>query len=198
MRYDAEHKGRTREKVLDEAVRAIRLEGLGQVGVAGVMQRVGLTHGGFYAHFESRDDLVLAAVERMFADVQGAFERLAGDLPPAEALRTYVRFYLSRSHRDAPDTGCPLPLLSSDPPRMGDPARRRFQEGVTRLTERLRGLLEQLDRPDADRLAASVLAEMIGALSLSRAVSDRQQSDAILMSSRLAVLGRLGLTEGTA
>ncbi len=198
MRYDAEHKARTRDRVLGEAVRAIRLEGPGQLGVADVMQRAGLTHGGFYAHFESRDDLVLAAVERMFADVQGAFERVTEGLPPPEALRTYVRFYLSRGHRDGRDTGCPLPLLSGDLPRMGEPARRRFQEGVARLTRRLRVLLDQLDRPDAERLAGSVLAEMIGALSLSRAVSDPQQSDAILQGSRLAVLERLGLTEDAA
>ena len=91
-----------------------------------------------------------------------------------------------------------MPLLSGDLPRMGEPARRRFQEGVARLTRRLRVLLDQLDRPDAERLAGSVLAEMIGALSLSRAVSDPQQSDAILLGSRLAVLERLGLTEDAA
>ena len=193
MRYDAEHKARTRERVLGEAVHAIRLEGPGQIGVADVMQRAGLTHGGFYAHFESRDELVLAAVQRMFADAQGTFERVTQGLAPAEALRTYVRFYLSRAHRDARDTGCPLPVLSSDLPRMGEPARRRFQEGVARLTDRLRAQLDQVGRPDAENLAGSALSEMIGALSLSRAVSDPEASDAILLRSREAVLARLGL-----
>ncbi|WP_174300813.1 TetR/AcrR family transcriptional regulator [Caulobacter sp. S45] len=195
MRYDAEHKARTREKVLDEAVRAIRQEGPGQIGVAGVMQRAGLTHGGFYAHFDSRDELVLAAVQRMFADAQDTFRRVIEGLPPREALRTYVRFYLSRAHRDARDTGCPLPLLSSDLPRMGEPARQRFEEGVARLTGLLRDLLDETGRPDAGSLAGSALSEMIGALSLSRAVSDRAQSDAILLRSREAVLERFGLKE---
>ncbi len=198
MRYDAEHKARTRERVLDEAVRAIRLDGPSQIGVAGVMQRAGLTHGGFYAHFDSRDDLVLAAVQRMFADAQGTFDRVTEGLLPGEALRTYVRFYLSRSHRDARETGCPLPVLSSDLPRMGEPARRRFQEGVARLTGLLRGLLDQIGRADAEGLAGSALSEMIGALSLSRAVSDRAQSDAILLRSREAVLERFGLKEDAA
>ena len=198
MRYDAEHKARTREKVLGEAVRALRLEGPDQIGVASVMQRVGLTHGGFYAHFESRDELVQAAVQRMFDEAQGTFDLVTEGLGPAEALRTYVRFYLSRRHRDSRDTGCPLPLLSSDLPRMGDPVRRRFQEGVARLTGLMCSLLDQLARPDAESLAGSALSEMIGALSLSRAVSDQEQSDAILLRSRRAVLERLGLKEDAA
>ena len=193
MRYDAEHKARTRERVLEAAVRAIRTEGPGQIAVAGVMQQAGLTHGGFYAHFDSREALVLAAVQRMFADAQGAFERVTEGLSPAEGLRNYVRFYLSRNHRDARDTGCPLPLLSSDLPRMGEPARLRFQEGVARLTGLLHGLLARTGCVDAETLAASALSEMIGALSLSRAVSDPEQSDAILLRSRRAVLERFGL-----
>ena len=198
MRYDVEHKARTREKVLGEAVRAIRLEGPGRIGVADVMQRAGLTHGGFYAHFESREALVLAAVHQMFAEAQGTFQRVTEGLAPAEALRTYVRFYLSRAHRDARDTGCPLSLLSSDLPRMGEQARLRFEEGVARLTGLLRGLLEQIGRRDAESLAGSALCEMIGALSLSRGVSDGARSDAILLQSREAVLQRFGLKEDTA
>ncbi len=195
MRYDGEHKGRTRERVLQEAVKAIRAEGPSRIGVAGVMSRAGLTHGGFYAHFESKDALVLAAIGEMFAGARGMFEQRTEGLEPREALRTYVRFYLSRAHRDARNTGCPLPLLSSDLPRMTAPAQTRFQEGVARLTGCLQGLLEQLGRPDAEALASSALAEMIGALSLSRAVADRDQSDLILARSRAAVLARLGVEE---
>ena len=107
MRYDAEHKARTRERVLKEAVKAIRASGPGRLGVAGVMQSAGLTHGGFYAHFESKDDLVMAAVAEMFGGAHGAFERRTEGLQPRDALRDYVRFYLSRAHRDARDGGCP-------------------------------------------------------------------------------------------
>jgi len=86
MRYDAEHKQKTRERVLDEAAKAIRAEGPHRVGVAGIMAKAGLTHGGFYAHFASKDELVLAAIGRMFE--QGAKRRLNqfADLPPAQAL----------------------------------------------------------------------------------------------------------------
>ena len=191
MRYDAEHKARTRERVLKEAVKAIRASGPGRLGVAGVMQSAGLTHGGFYAHFESKDDLVMAAVAEMFGAAHGAFERRTEGLQPRDALRAYVRFYLSRAHRDARDGGCPLPVLASDLPRMAEPARTRYSEGVARLTGLIQGLLETLGRPDAAAVASSALAEMIGALSLSRAVAAPDPSDLILAHSRAAVLARL-------
>ncbi len=197
MRYDAEHKARTRERVLKAAVQAIRTEGPSRLGVAGVMQNAGLTHGGFYAHFDSRDDLVMAAIAEMFDHARDTFERRTEGLEPYEALRTYVRFYLSRAHRDGRDGGCPLPVLSSDLPRMAEPARARYAEGVARLTGLIQGRLEALGRPDATALASSALSEMIGALSLSRAVADRAQSDLILAHSRAAVLARLGVAEET-
>ena len=195
MRYDAEHKARTRERVLTAAVKAIRTEGPTRLGVAGVMQGAGLTHGGFYAHFDSRDDLVMAAIAEMFGHARDTFRRSTEGLEPAEALRTYVRFYLSRAHRDARDSGCPLPVLASDLPRMAEPARICYAEGVRRLTGLIQGRLEALGRADAAALASSALAEMIGALSLSRAVGDLEQSDLILARSRAAVLARLGVAE---
>ena len=195
MRYDAEHKARTRERVLDSAVRTIRREGPGRLAVAGVMQDAGMTHGGFYAHFASRDELIMAAIAEMFGSARDSFERRTEGLPPCDALRTYVRFYLSRGHRDARDSGCPLPVLAGDLPRMAAAARERYSQGVARLTGLLQAQLEALGRPDAPALAASALAEMIGALSLSRAVGDPEQSDLILARSRAAVLARLGVEE---
>lgn len=195
MRYDAEHKARTRSRVLQEAIRAIRTEGPDRIGVAGVMKRAGLTHGGFYAHFQSKDDLVLAAIEQMFADVQGAFQHYTAGKPPREALRAYIGFYLSRTHRDSRDSGCPLPVLASDLPRLAAPTRARFAEGVTRLTASLARLLGELGRSDPQALASSVLAELIGALSLARAVDDEAQSDALLSRSRAALYARLGLED---
>jgi TetR/AcrR family transcriptional regulator, transcriptional repressor for nem operon len=195
MRYDAEHKERTRARVLKEAVRAIRTEGPERVGVAGVMARAGLTHGGFYAHFSSKDELVLAAIGEMFAGARNTFERYTAGRPPREALQAYIDFYLSTAHRDSREYGCPLPILSGDLPRMAEPVRAQFAEGVARLTAAIQGLLEQLGRPDAETAAASALAEAIGALSLSRAVGGPEQSDAILAHSRASLAERLGLID---
>jgi TetR/AcrR family transcriptional regulator, transcriptional repressor for nem operon len=195
MRYDAEHKERTRGRVLKEAAKAIRAEGPLRIGVAGVMAKAGLTHGGFYAHFASKDDLVVAAMSQMFDEASAKFDRLTAGKPPAAALRAYIDFYLSRQHRDARETGCPLPSLSADLPRLGVAARQEFAAGVAGLTARIGGLLSALGRPDAELLASSSLAELVGALSLARSVADPKQSEVILKASRNALKLRLGLAE---
>jgi TetR/AcrR family transcriptional regulator, transcriptional repressor for nem operon len=195
VRYDSEHKERTRARVLKEAAKAIRAEGPHRVGVAAMMAKAGLTHGGFYAHFASKDDLVVAAMSRMFDEASAKFDRLTAGKPPAAALRAYIDFYLSRQHRDARDTGCPLPSLSADLPRLGVAARRQFAAGLAGLTARVEGLLSALGWPDAETLASSALAEMAGALSMARGVADPKQSDVILKASRNALKLRFGLVE---
>jgi TetR/AcrR family transcriptional repressor of nem operon len=195
MRYDADHKERTRERVLQEAVKAIRKDGPAKLGVASVMADAGLTHGGFYAHFKSRDELMLAAIGQMFGDVRGLFEKRTAGLEPKEALRAYIGFYLSRTHRDMRDGGCPLPVLSSDLPRMDAAAREQFAGGVARLSGALQRLLEETGQHDAEALAGSALCEMIGALAIARGVADPAQSDAILARSRASILKRLGLED---
>jgi TetR/AcrR family transcriptional regulator, transcriptional repressor for nem operon len=195
MRYDAEHKERTRARVVAEAAKAIRAEGPDRVGVAAIMSKAGLTHGGFYAHFASKDDLIVEAIEQMFADAAARFDRSANKRSPAEALAAYVDFYLSPAHRDSREHCCPLPSLSSDLPRLPAAARERYTRGVRGLTERMSTALAALSRPEPDRLAASALAEMVGAVSLSRAVSDPDLSDAILAQSLRSVKQKLGLEE---
>jgi TetR/AcrR family transcriptional repressor of nem operon len=195
VRYDSEHKERTRARVLKEAAKAIRAEGPHRVGVAGMMAKAGLTHGGFYAHFASKDDMVVAAMAQMFEEAAAKFDRLTQGKPPAAALQAYIDFYLSRQHREARETGCPLPSLSADLPRLGIAARQQFAAGVAGLTARIAGLLSALGQPDPKILAGSALAEMVGALSLARGVGDPKQSDAILKASRSTLKLRLKLLE---
>ena len=193
MRYRAEHKQQTRERVLAEAARAIREDGPHQLGVADVMAKAGLTHGGFYAHFKSKDELVAETIAQMF--VHGA-ERLMRETEgrdPAEALRNYINFYLSRSHRDARDTGCPLPYLAADAARLTDGARERFAEGFRGLRARLASRLALVGFEPAEDHAASMLAELVGALSLARAEPDPQKSDDILRRSRASLRARFNL-----
>jgi TetR/AcrR family transcriptional repressor of nem operon len=195
MRYDPEHKQKTREKVLKAAAKAIRAHGPHRIGVAGIMSQAGLTHGGFYAHFESKDDLVAAAIGQMFEQARSRFEGEVKDLPPAEALRAYIDFYLSASHRDARSSGCPIPALAADLPRLDHAARVRFSKGVVGLTVRVEELLAQLGLPQPAPLARSVVAELVGALSLARAEPDAERSDAMLADSRSLVKARLGIAD---
>jgi TetR/AcrR family transcriptional regulator, transcriptional repressor for nem operon len=193
MRYLAGHKDRTRARVLKEAAKAIRAEGPHRIGVAGVMAKAGLTHGGFYSHFASKDELVVAAMAQMFDEALATFERVTVGKPTDVALRSYIDFYLSVRHRDARESGCPLPSLAADLPRLDPPARERFAVGFNRLIRALANLLFALKGGDCEPLASSVLAEMAGALSLARGVDDQRQSKMILKHSRDLLKVRLGI-----
>lgn len=193
MRYDSDHKTATRARVLKEAAREIRAKGPAGVAVGGVMARAGLTHGGFYAHFASKDDLVAAAIGTMFDEARGRFDRSLAERDPAAALAAYIDFYLSTAHRDARERGCPLAALSSDLPRLGSVSRERFGAGAAALTERLSDALARHGAADADQIAPAMLAQLVGALSLARSVADPAQSDAILAASRADLKRRLGL-----
>ena len=193
MRYDADHKQKTRERVLKAAAKAIRAEGPHKIGVAAVMAEAGLTHGGFYAHFESKDAFVAAAVGQMFSEGRAKLDRAMDGRTPAQGLATYLDFYLSAAHRDTRSSGCPLPFLSGDAPRLPAPSREQFALGVTLLTDRLSQALTQLGRPDAEETAGSMLSEMVGAVALARAEPDPVRSDAILARTRASLTRHLGL-----
>ena len=194
MRYGADHKEETRKRVLKAAAKAIRAEGPHRVGVAEVMAEAGLTHGGFYAHFKSKDDLVAASIGQMFEEGSQQARRTTEGVEPAVGLGRYIDFYLSPAHRDARGAGCPLPYLSADAPRMDPVSRALFAEGVAQLTDRLATLLGRMGDPDPSATASSLLAEMVGALSLARADPDPARSDTILERSRAALKTRFGLT----
>ena len=193
MRYDADHKTQTHQRVLKEAAKAIRAQGPHKIGVAQVMAKAGLTHGGFYAHFKSKDDFVAQAIGQMFEESGGQLSRSLEGRPPAEGLGRYLDFYLSAAHRDTRTAGCPLPFLAADAPRLSTPSRERYAQGVARLEGRLAAVLAAMGHPDAAILAGSALAEMVGAVGLARAEPDPERSDAILTRSRESLKRRLGL-----
>lgn len=193
MRYDPEHKQQTRDKVVSEAANAIREFGPDKIGVAGLMAKVGLTHGGFYAHFKSKDDLVAEAISHMFDDRHAALRKCLEGVEPAEGLVKYIDLYLSPRHRDRRDKGCPVVALAGDLARMPAAARKRFEAGVQGLTNSIADVLKVLKRPQPEVLAASVLAEMVGAMAIARAMSNGEHSVRILEAARVSVKGRVGL-----
>jgi len=195
MRYNANHKERTRHRVLGHAAAAIRQHGPDGVAISQLMSKAGLTHGGFYAHFESKDELIAEAITEMFDDRYEFLRRsFIEGREPAEALSAFVDRYLSPVHREAIQTGCPLPSLSGDVARLPLVARRRFTTGTERLIRTLSALLQASGRADPEKLAVSMLAEMVGAVALSRAVADLTLSDLLLKNSRDAIKRRIGLS----
>ncbi len=193
MRYDAEHKQKTRAKVLQVAAKAIRAEGPDRIGVAGVMAEAGLTHGGFYAHFRSKDELVTAAIEQMFEESRARIQHAMDGVGAAEGLTAYIDFYLSKKHRDMRSAGCPMAALASDLPRLSEATREQFAAGVQRFTETIGEKLVALGLADASVLAHSVVSELIGALTLARIELNATRSDAILADSRQLLKQRLNL-----
>ena len=198
MRYEPDYKAKTRQKVLAEAARTMRAEGVQGMGVAHVMGKAGLTHGAFYAHFESKDDLVAETIKAMILEARGKFDAVTADLAPADALRAYVEFYLSARHRDNTQSSCPLPWIAGDVARLGKASAKRYGACIDGLAELMAVRLRALGHPAAEAAARSAVAELVGALTIARAVDDRAQSDALLASSRASILARLGLAPAAA
>jgi TetR/AcrR family transcriptional repressor of nem operon len=191
MSYHSEHKQQTRARILAEAANAIHALGPEHISVAGIMARAGLTHGGFYSHFASKDELVVQTLSLMFEQAYERFVNRTLHADPLRGLEHLIDVYVSPAHRDTPQRGCPIPSLASDLPRMSEPVKQRFGAGLERLTKSMARRLQQLGATNAEDLATTMLAQMIGAVALSRAVTDRAASDLMLQTSRDALKGRL-------
>jgi TetR/AcrR family transcriptional repressor of nem operon len=186
------HKERTRARILDEAAKALREHGHEGVGVAALMKLAGLTHGGFYAHFRNRDDLVAAAVERMFVDSRAMVSRYLDNESPRDGLVALIEYYLSEGHRDRIAKGCPIAALSSEAVRLPAAAKERFENGLNRFREAIAEALRKMGAPNPEELATSAVAEMVGALTLARSMPG-EASNAFLATSREQLKRRLGL-----
>ena len=193
MRYDNQHKQQTRRRVLEAAAEAIRTEGPERIGVAAVMTRAGLTHGGFYAHFDSKEMLVAATIDFMFDRDEAKFVETTRGRSASEALAVYIDFYLSIGHCGSRGTGCAMASLVSELPHLSASARERFTRGAQRLHRRLMDLLERVGVDDAKSLALTLRSAMVGALAMARAQNNFTDGDAILQATRVDLLRRLGI-----
>jgi AcrR family transcriptional regulator len=186
-------KEQTRERVLRAAARAIRKHGYEGVGVADVMKDAGLTHGGFYAHFESRDALLAAAAEQAGLESAESLSRAIAKAKPGDELMAIVDTYLADSHVTAAEQGlgCAIAASGTEVPRQCPEVRR----AVTRRIKDLIGLVER-QFPDWGKNAAhdkamAIVPTLIGALMLARAVDDPQLSKGIRKSARVLVRGAM-------
>lgn len=192
-RRSQQRKAETHERILREAAAAIRSEGANRASVSAIMSRAGLTVGGFYAHFSSKDDLLAKAVEYMFEDRYAAFLGRLDDPDAAASLTRFIDTYLSMRHRDAVERGCPIPALAGEIARLAAPVRAAFTRGIERLEAAVQDLLVRLGRDDAAVLARSLMAEMTGSISLARAQPDDAKAESMLAASRQQVRRRIGL-----
>ncbi|QPF75477.1 TetR/AcrR family transcriptional regulator [Roseateles sp. DAIF2] len=182
-------KEQTRERILETAARAIRRGGYQGVGVADIMKEAGLTHGGFYAHFESRDAMLAAALERAGHD--GA-ERIGRAMAQRQAqgadpLRALVESYLHESTLASQENGCPVAALASEMPRQSELVREASARRVAGLIARVRQVLPTA--APAGR-AEAIASQLVGALQLARALGDNEAGRALLAANREALLAQ--------
>jgi TetR/AcrR family transcriptional regulator, transcriptional repressor for nem operon len=178
MRFAKGHKDSSHARILKVASRNIRRHGIAAAGMTGIMAEAGLTNGGFYSHFESKNDLVRQGLERALDE---QLQHLAeADVAPGE-LNQQIRSYLSPAHRDRPDTGCAsaalLPEISRQPRSVRKAYTARIREIIRQVTRRLP--LDQANAASQDA-AIGVFAVLVGTLQLARAVDDRSLSDEVL------------------
>jgi TetR/AcrR family transcriptional repressor of nem operon len=189
MRRSRAEAAETREQILETASQLLRRQGVAGTGVAQVMAAAGLTHGGFYKHFPSKEALVAEAIQAGLANTQGGLRRQAEATADEDRLRAILDAYLGMAHRDAPEQGCAIAALGPEAARSGDDARHAVTEGVRNLADIVAGAL---DRQDEEHGAESraVVAAMVGALILSRIVDDPDLSEAFLADTRRYLLAR--------
>lgn len=177
MRVSREKAAENRERILDEAARLFRERGLAGVGVDALADAAGLTHGGLYSQFGSKERLAAAALEHALA---GSAARMGR----ARSVADYAARYLSPAHRDAPGGGCALAALGCEVPRQGGAIRAAFTAGVRRMVDRLSALLPGDADGAREKDALAAAATLVGALVLARAVDDPVLSDRIMAAAR--------------
>ncbi len=188
MRYSKDHKAATHAKIVQNASVQLRERGARGVGVADLMKDVGLTHGGFYAHFESRDDLVNEAIAAAL-DQNTAMWREAMDGKPVEARApALANEYLSSRHRDNPSKGCALASLAVDVSRESSKTRRIFLNKFDRMVNLMASEDGRPAAAKARQKALAAISTMMGALVLARVAGNGALSEEILEAGRSAVL----------
>jgi AcrR family transcriptional regulator len=189
MRYEKGHKEATRQHIIDVASAQFREGGIAAIGLAGIMSAAGLTNGAFYAHFESKEDLVR---EVLLDALAGRERRLRSNLAAGVGLEVALRDYLSARHRDGAGGGCPTAALVAEIARHPKKTRDVFTERVSEFIPMLAERIGQGDADERRRKATAIYGLMIGALQLARAVSDRKLSDEILENALEAALRLAG------
>ena len=179
----------THERIVEAAARAIRRTGYDGTGVADIMKEAGLTHGGFYAHFASREAMLAEAADRAGSESVAMMERIGATAPPSKALQAMMEAYLSEAHVEGVETGCATAALGSEMPRQAPEVRRAATRRIKEMIDLVARQSPDWGQPSAHERALVTVATMVGTLVLARAVDDPRLSDAL----RKAALKHLAL-----
>src|ERR1700704_1264591 len=180
MRYSREHKLETYARIVKKASVRLREKGAHGIGVADLMKEAGLTHGGFYAHFDSREALMIEAFAYAMERSTERWRKLAEQTAPAKRLARIVAYYLTPGHRDDPGHGCAVPTLSAEIARESPKTRRAFAAKLEQMIDMMAEQIPDVPRKAARKRAMATIATMLGTLVLSRIAGNGEFSDEIL------------------
>jgi TetR/AcrR family transcriptional regulator, transcriptional repressor for nem operon len=187
MRVSREKAAANRERIIEAAGALFRAKGFSGIGVADIMKAADLTHGGFYGHFDSKDDLVAQASQRAMARAAVNWSNTVAAAPD-EPYATLLKRYLSPHHRDDPGKGCAFAALSADAARSGKLVRKAFAEGLEPLLDVLTEAIPGRSKALRRKKALAAISGMVGALTLARAVAGTPLSDQLLEAAQRELL----------
>jgi AcrR family transcriptional regulator len=195
MRYRKGHKQQTNERILRAAGRLFRKQGYEATGVDAVMSSAQLTAGAFYSHFQSKEDLLAETLSAAFREASSERPPDLNSLQGRDWLRAFTSFYLSAEHRNAADSGCPIPALAAEVARLGGRTREVFEQHLRRVID---FIAKQIDEQNPDReRAISTTAMLAGAVLLARAVWDETFSREILEACRAAAMKAIEMSSAS-
>ena len=172
MRYDPDHKTRIHRRIVNNASRQLRAKGLNGPAVTTFMKASGLTHGGFYRHFGSRDELVIEAVEESLEELRDRLITAAKDTEPGEGWKAMVRSYLSLERCDHPDDGCPIAALAPDIARTRSVVKQRSSAAILKFRQALLPYMPGKDAGERATNFLAILSSMVGAIVIARTMPD--------------------------
>jgi TetR/AcrR family transcriptional regulator, transcriptional repressor for nem operon len=190
MRYSREHKLETHARIVKRASVRLREKGAHGIGVADLMKDAGLTHGGFYAHFDSREALVIEAFAHAMDRSTDRWRKIGETTPPDRRLAMIVDSYLAPVHRDDPGHGCAIPTLGAEIARESPKTRKAFAAKLEQMIDMMADQISDVSRKAARKQAMSAIATMMGTLVMARVAGTGEFSEEILAAGREAVLGR--------
>ena len=184
MRYRPEHKAEIHQKIVKDAAERVRAEGLHGAAVTAVMRGTGLTHGGFYKHFESKDDLLIESLREAFRETVDALVDAAKQSPRGEAWKAIVRAYLSPEHCEHPEHGCPVAALAPELARVDKRMKPQIVAELVNYKSRMLPLMPGTRRADRERAFFAIFSTIIGAVGIARILPDRAMREKVLASTR--------------
>ena len=184
MRYQPEHKLETHQKIVKDASRRVRAEGLNGAAVAAVMRDTGLTHGGLYKHFRSKDDLLVESLSEAFREFTDALVRAAEQSLPGEAWKTIVKTYLRPELCDHPERGCPLAALAPELARVDKRMKPQIVAELVNYKSRMVPFMPGRRTADKERAFFAIFSTMIGAIEIARMLPDPEMREKVLENAR--------------